>query len=80
MIEYFNLSIDAKYELTEEGHMFRYESRTVRALSDLTTYGNLLHRPRRAYYEITDAGRKELERSNETITLYYLQKNYPKQK
>lgn len=77
MVDYFNLSPAAMRERTREGNEFCYKIRTFRALSTFTRYGALLRRTRLGYYEITDLGKRELNRlSGETITLHYIQNNY----
>ena len=76
MAKHFKLSPAAKSELTREGHAFRYENRTSRAISDLKNYGELLRRVAPGCYEITEKGKQEL--ASGRASLSYLQKKYPR--
>ena len=75
MADYFNLSAEARAELTEGGNIDRVYDRTSWSISHLK-HAEFLRQTGRGRYEITDAGRKEVLSSN-AISTAYLMQNVP---
>lgn len=75
MADHFNLSTEARNELTGGGNIDRVYDRTSWSISHLK-HAEFLQQIGRGRYEITDAGRKEAKSSNE-ISVSYLMRNVP---
>ena len=75
MANYFNLSAEAKAELTIGGKI-RYQSNANWAVSHLK-YAGLLHQTDKGNYQITNVGREEAFSSNEVMTEKYLRDKFP---
>ena len=73
MADHFNLSAEARSELTGGGNIDRVYDRTSWSISHLK-HAEFLQQTGRGRYEITDAGRKEVKSSNE-ISVSYLMQN-----
>ena len=75
MANHFNLSIEARDELTKEGQNKVY-SHTSWSTSHLK-YANLLRKTGTGVYEVTDAGKREALSSNKPMTIAYLEEHFP---
>ena len=75
MADYFNLSEEARNELTDGGNIDRVYDRTSWAITHLKK-AEFLRQTGRGCYEITDAGREALLSSHK-ITTSYLTQNVP---
>ena len=76
MSDYFNLSTEARRELTGGGNVEKVYDRTNWSVSHLKHAG-LLRQRGRGYYEITDEGNEEVLSSNEVISPSYLLNKFP---
>ena len=73
MADHFNLSTEARAELTGGGNIDRVYDRTSWSISHLK-HADFLRRVGRGRYEITDAGREAISTSNE-ISVSWLMQN-----
>ena len=77
MADHFNLSAEARDELTKEGNVNRVYDRTNWAINPHLKEAELVHSIRRGYWKITEAGKKEAFASSERMSTNYLVHNFP---
>lgn len=77
MALHFNLSSEARNELTGEGDVDRVYDRTSRSINPHLKEAGLVYSVRKEYWKITAIGKKEAFASDERMSTDYLIHNFP---